>query len=371
MTAVAAVSLDAAFARVLRRCWHPVCTLTELDAAGAPASRPHERRVLAVTLLGEDLAVARLADGSVMAVPDRCPHRSARLSVGFTDGCALRCAYHGWRFERDGTCTDVPALPRGPIPPKASLRAPAARIAYGLVWVRFEHDVATEVPPCSAWLDAAEPDPLLRVLHGEPYTWPVGAPRRVENFVDLSHFAWVHAGSLGRRDQPEPPLPEIAREGGRLGFRFESPDMDADARALFGIHRYRMPMPLTVEINFEQRSGARRVLWMTASPITMERTRTFWFVARSDALDEDDAEHLAFQQRILDEDEPVVCNQVPAALPLDPAAEVSVRTDRVSIEYRRFLRDLALAVDDRARLAELLGVHSPAHDTALEVTAAP
>jgi vanillate O-demethylase monooxygenase subunit len=43
------------------------------------------------------------------------------------------------------------------------------------------------------------------------------------------------------------------------------------------------------------------------------------------------------------EDEPVVSNHVPAALPLDHGVELSVRTDRVSIEYRRWLRELALA----------------------------
>jgi phenylpropionate dioxygenase-like ring-hydroxylating dioxygenase large terminal subunit len=51
---------------------------------------------------------------------------------------------------------------------------------------------------------------------------------------------------------------------------------------------------------------------------------------------------MAFQELVLREDEPVVCNQNPPELPLD-ASEVSVRTDRVSIEYRRWLRELAAA----------------------------
>jgi hypothetical protein len=43
------------------------------------------------------------------------------------------------------------------------------------------------------------------------------------------------------------------------------------------------------------------------------------------------------------EDEPVVSNHVPAALPLDNGVELSVRTHRVSIECRRWLRELAQA----------------------------
>ena len=89
----------------------------------------------------------------------------------------------------------------------------------------------------------------------------------------------------------------------------------------------------------------RDSLWMTASPIDDATTRTFWVVARSDRHDEDDTPHLAFQDLVLAEDEPVVCAQDPPELPLEPGVEVSVRTDKVSIEYRRWLRELVAALD--------------------------
>ena len=75
----------------------------------------------------------------------------------------------------------------------------------------------------------------------------------------------------------------------------------------------------------------------------MDRAAAFWTVARDDDLDGDDAPHLAFQALVLAEDEPVVCNQDPPELPLTPGVELSVRTDRVSIEYRRWLAELARA----------------------------
>jgi vanillate O-demethylase monooxygenase subunit len=106
-----------------------------------------------------------------------------------------------------------------------------------------------------------------------------------------------------------------------------------------------MPMPCTVDIEFRAGSGSERHLWMTASPVAEGVCRTFWFVSRDDDVDGDDAQYLAFQQVILDQDEPVVCNQDPPELPLDPGSELSVRTDRVSIEYRRWLRELADAAD--------------------------
>jgi len=312
--------------------WHPVATVDELAAAA-----PHP---LAVTLLGRQLAVADLGDAA-LAVTDRCPHRSTRLSVGTVEAAGIRCAYHGWRFGLDGRCDDLPSMPDGPIPGRACVESFDAAVAYGLVWVRLDGAAGTAIPACPAWDDTS-----YRVLSGTPYTWPTSAPRRVENFVDLAHFAWVHDGTLGRRDEPVPQLPEIRRQEGELRFDYDPPDQEVEDTAMFGSSRYRMPMPLTVDIDFTLDSGARRRLWMTASPIDSGSCRAFWLVCRDDDLDpERDAHHLAFQQVVLDEDEPVVCAQDPPEIPLEPGIEVSVRTDKVSIEYRHWLRELAAAAE--------------------------
>lgn len=331
--------------------WHPVCREDDL-----PGPAP-------VRLLGRDLAVALVDDGSgrsrVVALADRCPHRSTRLSVGAVDGGCVRCAYHGWAFDPGGRCVDIPSMPGSPIPARAVVESFAAVVEHGLVWVRLDGTVDTQVPACPSHTDVE-----MKVLIGEPYTWPVAAPRRVENFVDLAHFAFVHDGSLGRRDEPVPPLPSIerwtggdadgdeehARGGGHplraeLRFDYEPPGYpdDPDANAMLAASAYRMPMPCAVDIAFTYPDGRRRRLWMAASPVDDATCRTFWSIGRTDDLVGDDRAHLAFQDRVLAEDEPVVTNQLPPEMLLDPGAELSVRTDRVSIEYRRWLRELATA----------------------------
>ena len=318
--------------------WHPVCTI---DDVGADPS--------AVTLLGRELVIARLADRSWAALDDRCAHRSTRLSVGTVDGCELRCAYHGWTFANDGSCTSIPSLPDGPIPTSARVGAYDVVERYGLIWVRLERPpdgIAEAAIPHSSAFDAG-----LHTIVGEPYTWPVSPLRRVENFVDLAHFAWVHDGSLGSRDDPIPPLPDIERHATELRFTYEPPDFDADGSAMYGTSHYRVGMPCTVDIDFRLSSGARRVLWMTASPVDESTCRVFWAMARDDDLDAPgerarDDEHIAFQQLVLGEDEPVVCAQTPGSFPLDPAAEVSVSTDLVSNVYRRWLRELVRSYAD-------------------------
>jgi phenylpropionate dioxygenase-like ring-hydroxylating dioxygenase large terminal subunit len=320
--------------RMLACFWHPVATVTELAVTA--------RGVLGVRLLGQDLAVARVGDGTLVALLDRCLHRSTRLSVGWVDGDAIRCAYHGWRWAGDGRCVEIPSAPATPIPARFCQKAFEVEERYGFVWVRLDRRFPTSIPAMPAADDAT-----MRIVAGEPYTWPTAAPRRVENFVDLAHFAWVHDGTLGRRDEPVPPSPTLARVGGELRFHFDPPPLEEQSeQALVGVSDYRLPMPLTVNIDFEIAGlpGVRRHLWMTASPVDTGTSRSFWTVARNDGHDEPDEPHLEFQRVVLAEDEPVVCHQTPPELPLDAGAELSVKADRVSLEYRRWLIELTRAV---------------------------
>ena len=319
----------APLAQLARRCWHAVATLDELRAV-APKPLP-------VTLLGERLAVAELGE-TVVAFADRCPHRSAQLSLGTVEAGSLRCAYHGWSFGAGGGCVHIPAAPGLPIPDKAVAQAHEVQVAYGLVWVRLEPGWPTRVPACPGWDEAG-----TRMVIRPPYDLATSAERRVENLVDLSHFAWVHDGSLGDRERPVPAVPELRRAEGELRFDYDPPPLayDPDPRALTGWSAYRMGMPFTVDIAFgAPDSGVASRLWFTVTPLTSTSCRTFWFVGRTDDLDGDDAPYLAFQERILDEDRPVVESSTPSEIELTATDESSVRTDRISIQYRRWLREL-------------------------------
>lgn len=316
--------------RAWRRFWHPVCTLGELRAAAADGGRP-----LAVTLLGEALAVAEI-DGAVSAFPDRCLHRSTKLSVGCVEAGGLRCAYHGWLYGADGRCREIPAMPDRPVPEDARLRPYEARVAYDLVWVRLESGAATDIPGCPAWAD-----PAFRCVGGPPYTWPTSAPRRLENFVDLSHFAFVHDGSLGDRRQTVVPIAEIDRLNGELRFEFRpSPEMQLPDVALMAPTDYRLWVPFSVNLEFFFADGERSMLWMTASPVDGENCRSFWFTCRTADHDGDDQPHLDFQDLVLGEDLPVIAAQDPPGIPA-PADEYSVVTDKVSVAYRRWLKELS------------------------------
>jgi 5,5'-dehydrodivanillate O-demethylase len=86
---------------LLRRYWHPIATSAEL------AREP----VLAVKVLGENLALYKTEGGKLGLVSQRCPHRGASLAYGIPEEEGLRCPYHGWRFDQSGQCNDQPAEP--------------------------------------------------------------------------------------------------------------------------------------------------------------------------------------------------------------------------------------------------------------------
>jgi 5,5'-dehydrodivanillate O-demethylase oxygenase subunit len=89
--------------QLLRRYWQalwPACDFTD--------EHPKKR----IKVMGEDLVVYRGDDGAFGCVTEHCTHRGCSLYYGFLEGSAIRCAYHGWKFERDGRCVEQPFEPK-------------------------------------------------------------------------------------------------------------------------------------------------------------------------------------------------------------------------------------------------------------------
>jgi phenylpropionate dioxygenase-like ring-hydroxylating dioxygenase large terminal subunit len=149
-----------------------------------------------VTLLGRELVAWRDASGRIHVWEDLCIHRGARLSKGFVQGDRVVCPYHGWNYDVAGQCVLIPAAPDDPPMPKAKAITHAAQERYGFVWVCL--GAAThDIPPFPEW-----EDPAYKKVSCGPYRFRSGY-RAVENFVDPSHFPFVHAGVNGVMDRPD------------------------------------------------------------------------------------------------------------------------------------------------------------------------
>lgn len=183
---------------LLEKFWHPLCHLSDVSQ-----SRPY-----ACDIFGEPLVVYRAGDqhDHIVVARDRCPHRSAPMSLGFVKDDTLYCRYHGFGFDRNGTLCHVPSLSKDARLPRCSLERKQHRVTSdGVVWVFVgpAEDTGEPLPP--------DPKPLHRLaldarLIDEGYlpellqsrVYDVPAELLVENLLDFAHPQYAHAGTIGK-----------------------------------------------------------------------------------------------------------------------------------------------------------------------------
>src|SRR5713226_860764 len=90
---------------LIRRYWIPALLSEELPE---PDCAPVQ-----VRMLGEELVAFRDSEGRVGLLDEHCSHRGTSLFYGRNEESGLRCIYHGWKYDVDGTVLDTPAEPAG------------------------------------------------------------------------------------------------------------------------------------------------------------------------------------------------------------------------------------------------------------------
>jgi phenylpropionate dioxygenase-like ring-hydroxylating dioxygenase large terminal subunit len=321
---------------VLLNDWYPVAGSLRL-ATGV---------LVPVRLLDRELVLWRGSDGEAHAWQDRCPHRGTRLSIGRIEADQVICAYHGWRFAASGRCIRFPALPELTPPPNACARAYRVEERYGLIWVC----VGSPTHPIPPFSEYDDPD-LRKVLCG-PYEVATSGPRIIENFLDMAHFPFVHAGILGEEpetavcDYKVDALDDRARGVGILATECFFWQPRTNTLALTGTvveYTYRVVRPLTAILTklSEGQSGVREAISLHVHPVT-EETSVVWIVLALTNFQQSESELRAFQDTIFSQDLPILENQVPKRLPLEQGADMPIRSDRMSMAYRSYLRKQGL-----------------------------
>jgi phenylpropionate dioxygenase-like ring-hydroxylating dioxygenase large terminal subunit len=308
--------------------WHVVARSEDVPE-GAPVG---------VRLLDEDVVLWRAGE-RVLAWCDLCIHRGARLSLGTVQDGTLACAYHGWTYDQDGRCVRFPAHPEQRPPSTARAVVYQAVERYGWVWVSPgspDHEVA----PFAQWDDAS-----FRKVHCGPYRIGASGPRVVENFLDVTHFPFVHQGMLG--DPAHPEVSDYAAEVGPDGVTASDitvwqPDPDGTGRGASVTYTYRVPRPLTASF-VKTSAGPQFAMYFTVTPVG-DRESIAWMYVAMDYGDQSDEQVRRFQDDIIAQDIPVVESQRPELLPLDLQAELHLRSDRTAIAYRRWLAQLGVSV---------------------------
>ena len=317
----------------LQGAWFPVAEVADLGEAP-----------LAITLLGERLVVWRGGDGSIVVAPDSCPHREAPLSIGSVVNGELSCAYHGWKFGSAGRCVLVPSSRSdATVPPTAHLSCCHAQERYGLIWV-CPGEPTGAIPTI-----APEDDPAFRRLNSGLEVWEVSTPRLVDNFMDFSHFPWVHIGTFGAGQDPQVPKLDLGQlDDDFFGYVYEvdaaNPDeasavSGSDAEVVHRVMTTGFALPFTVRSTIRYDDGLEHVLLLCSTPIDDLRSYFTFVVWRNDDHSVDPEEIIAFDRAIGAEDKAML-EQVPGTLPLERTALVSVQSDKPSVQWRRRFAEL-------------------------------
>ncbi len=312
--------------------WHAVAKSDDI----------YEGKATPVRLLEENVVLWRTG-GIVSALLDRCPHRGTRLSLGeIHDGERLVCPYHGWQFDGAGKCKYQPAHPDITPPDKAGVQVFHAKEKYSLVWVCMgepEKDVP-EIVGCD--------DDYTLVITG-PYDVDTSAPRGIENFLDMSHFPFVHTGYLGVESNTAVKDYDIETTDEGIiarNCRAYQPQPSSICKEPAEVaYTYRVLRPYTAMLAKELGAKGEKptdLIMLTIAPKEETQIRAWIVMAMTYAKGQAEGSFRDYQDMIFGQDRTVLESQRPQCLPLDVTAEFHQRSDRTSITYRKWLKDLNL-----------------------------
>ena len=313
-------------APTLANFWHPIAE--SRDVGEQP------RRFY---LLGVELVAFRDAEGKVSVFRDLCIHRGTALSLGWVTNGHITCPYHGWEYDSTGECVKIPSLPPGSsIPRKARAIAFQVEERHGLVWVAMDEPVA----PIPTWPGDAINDPGYHMHISSHQIWQTSAGRACENFMDFSHFPFVHPNLLAPPDRTLVPELEIKETEYGLMYSYqtiepESPSSPAGDLVTFEYHYHR---PFSVHVKKITSEGGVTIVSGLACPTKQKQTDMFVVFVRNYSLDSPDSVFDHFSNRVNEQDRRIVESQQPEEIPTDLREELHLKVpDATGIALRRIL----------------------------------
>lgn len=165
--------------RYLRSFWQPVYHSADIAAGAAKPLR----------IMSETFTLYRGASGALHLVDGFCPHRGMQLSAGTVEGEAIRCFYHGWKFDGAGECIEQPAE-ESSFCAKVRVRSYPVREYLGLAFA-FLGD--GEPPVLPLYPEFEYFDGLLEI---DSYQRGCNYYQNLENALDMSHVGYVHGDNV-------------------------------------------------------------------------------------------------------------------------------------------------------------------------------
>lgn len=319
---------------IWRRFWYPVAFDEDIDTGP-----------LARTVLATRLVIWRAGGGEPAAAIDRCPHRDARLSTGWTCEGRIVCPYHGWQYGAGGEVRLVPQTPEvRSFPSRFALEVVSAVSRYGVIWVCLDAPVRPipELPDGSrdGW----------RMIREFDEEWGAAPARLMENSFDPAHTVFVHRATFGDTSRPDVEVPSVERtQYGMVAKNDLSVANPDTAQVVTGERTTAMTLrrtttefhaPFLRVLKSTYPGGRVHQIITAATPVDNDRLRLVQWAVRNDSEHDSPAcEIVAFDRKVTWEDQAVL-EAISTAYSEELAANVHIKVDRPTIEIRRIYSEI-------------------------------
>lgn len=171
---------------LFRRYWIPALMASELPAPDCAPVR--------VSLLSERLIAFRDSDGKIGLMDEFCAHRGVSLWFGRNEEGGLRCPYHGWKYNTEGQCIEVPSEPvSSGFCQKIKLKSYPCIELGDVIWTYMGPEEHKPEIPAYEW--AVVPSSHRYLSKREQQNNYLQA---MEGGIDSSHVSFLHSGDLSR-----------------------------------------------------------------------------------------------------------------------------------------------------------------------------
>jgi vanillate O-demethylase monooxygenase subunit len=322
------------------------------------------RDLLARTICDEPMVFYRTESGEVAVLADRCVHRRFPLSESRLDGDTIVCGYHGFTYDKSGTCVYVPGQKRIP----RTARVPSYPVveldSFVWVWIGDPAKADPALVPRAPWLA----DPEWTTVYGmEPLKARYGL--LVDNLLDLSHETYLHGGYIGTPEVAETPIitevdeendivrvsrrmddaacpPFYSKSTGLTGRIRRWQDIEYRPPCLYTLHSRVAPVGSEPRPDGTDPEGFHMEIVYAITPETRHSTHDFWAVARDFAQDDTEISTLLhdFNRTVVLQDVKALdlLEQVIAAEG-EGVQELSINIDTGGLAARRMLQRLVTA----------------------------
>lgn len=169
---------------LFRRYWIPALHAWEIAERDCPPVR--------LQLLGEKLVAFRDSEGRIGVIDEFCAHRGVSLWFGRNEECGLRCPYHGWKYDVNGQCVDLPSeKEESGMRQRIKLKSYPAIERGDVVWVYMGPPELKPAPPGLEWVMVAEKKRFVSKRLQE-----CNYLQAMEGGIDSSHVSFLHSGEL-------------------------------------------------------------------------------------------------------------------------------------------------------------------------------